>query len=439
MNRICVVTFLCLLGAGCSPSPTDVSDAVTSPSEATLETALEPLVTVVRAAPVLAQTPLARAMRPALLGGPTLGAGRAAEAVGLANIAEVRAAWRPSLTAGVDAGVSTASDAAFTPAIRLSQRIFDGGAARNRLAAAEVRSAKATAETKSLVSERALAAIRAWEDLYLARTLAKLAQASVERHDEIAEMVALRVEAGAGRNAEVLRVASRRAEASALLAEAIGNVSVAESRVREIFDDLPAVGPLPSAPDAARSVAGNPALIALRAEARAARRDRDAILAARAPAVFLELTGSAPRDRDPALTAGLRLDYEFGTDGRQSAALASADAVLDQIAAELTLAERDLERAAQNARTRQAALAQELIAARDSVDTARAVLADAESQFDGGRVDVLDLLELGRDVDRTATRAAQVASELRSAGYLTLFISGELLDTFGICIEGCDQ
>jgi outer membrane protein TolC len=438
MNRICIVTFLCLLGAGCSPFPTDVPDALTTPSAATAETQMEPPASVVRAAPILAQTPLARAMRPALLSGPTLGAGRAAEAVGLASVAEARAAWRPSLTAGVDAGISTASDAAITPAIRLSQRIFDGGAARNRVAAAEVRSAKATAETRSLVSERAFAAIRAWEELYLTHSLADLAQASVERHDEIAEMVALRVAAGAGRNAEVLRVASRRAEAAALLAAANGNVFVAESRLREIFGASLVVGPLPAPPDATRSVAGNPALIALRSEARAARRDRGAVLAARAPAVFLDLAGSAPRDGDPALTAGLRLDYEFGTDGRQGAALASADAVLDQIAAEFTLAERDLERAARDARARQTALVQELIAVRDSVDTARAVLADAESQFDGGRVDVLDLLELGRDVDRTATRAAQVASELRIAGYLTLFISGELLDTFGICIEGCE-
>jgi outer membrane protein TolC len=135
--------------------------------------------------------------------------------------------------------------------------------------------------------------------------------------------------------------------------------------------------------------------------------------------------------------AGLRLGYEFGTDGRQSAALATAEAVITQAVADRELAELDLQRALTNARGRQTTLAAELAAARRAAETSQAALADAEAQFSGGRVDILDLLELGRDVNRTAARAAEIASEARIAGFVVLYLTGELLDVFGLCVEGC--
>lgn len=436
IRGICTAVIFCLFGVGCGPVGSYTQDVVADATGSVA--AINQPVVRTRAAPVLAQTPLARALGPALLNGPTLATGRAGEAVEAAGVADARADWRPSIGLGLEASVSTASDSSTTPVIRLSQRVFDGGNSRYRLRAAESRTVVAAAQTTARVGERALAAIRAWEDLYLARTLVDLAQVSVARHDDIGAKVAMRVDAGAGRNAEVLRVASRRAEAQALFVSAASNVTVAESRLREIFGTLPVVGPLPAPPPAASSVTSNPAVRALLAEADAVRRDRDAVVAAaRAPTVFLDVTGSASQQSDPALGAGLRVDYQFGTDGRRAAALSVAEANITRVRADIALALRDLERAAANARTQQSTLDLELRAARDAAKTAQAALADAETQFDGGRVDILDVLELGRDVDRTTSRVAQLESERRSSGYVNLFISGELLDVLGVCIEGC--
>ena len=160
-------------------------------------------------------------------------------------------------------------------------------------------------------------------------------------------------------------------------------------------------------------------------------------MASRMPSVFLDVTARAPQNSDASVGAGLRLGYDFGTDGQRSAALASAEAQVAQAVADRELTARDLTRALADAQDRSATLAAELGAARNAAETSAAALADAEAQFAGGRVDILDLLELGRDVERTAARAQELASEARIAGYVVLYLTGELLEVFGICAEGC--
>lgn len=435
MRRDAALAVLSLFLAACSSGEAQIT---AEPQEVThdpnLESSLSP---VERPEPVLAQTDFARALTPALLDGPTLGAGRANEATQRAALGQAQAAWRPSLSAGIDAMVGTASDAEIAPFLQLSQRVFDGGVARNRTAAADLRLRQAAARTAIQVSERALAAADAWENAYLASQLVRLAQTSVARHDRVARMVEMRVQAGAGRNAETLRVASRRAEAAALLASAQSNLVVSQARLREIFDSTPSVGPLPRAPAATGSLHGSPVLRALQAEAAATQRDRAAVRASRMPSVFFDVVGSAGQDSAASVSAGLRVAYDFGTNGAQNAAEASADAAVESLAAEIALAESELGRTLATARARQAALSQELVSLRSSAETARAALDDAVARFDSGRIDVLDLLELGRDVDRAERRLAELESEHRRSGYSVLHVIGELLDRLGICLEGC--
>jgi outer membrane protein TolC len=160
-------------------------------------------------------------------------------------------------------------------------------------------------------------------------------------------------------------------------------------------------------------------------------------MASRMPSVFLDVTARAPQDSDVSVGAGLRLGYDFGTDGQRSAAIASAEAQVAQAVADRELTARDLTRALADAQDRSATLTVELRAARNAAEASAAALTDAEAQFAGGRVDILDLLELGRDVERTAARAQELASEARIAGYVVLYLTGELLEVFGICAEGC--
>ncbi|PXW66237.1 outer membrane protein TolC [Loktanella sp. PT4BL] len=428
--HLCVPLFL----AACSAPPVDAPEGDV-PMVAVVEAAETDLAT--GAAPVHAQTPLGVALQRAITEGPSLAVARAREAVSVAAVTEAEGAWRPSIRAGVDAGVSTASDPSLVPVLRLSQQIFDGGVSEKEAAAARVRVAQAQAETRSQLARRALAAIRAWEELYLARGLLTIAAEADARNQRFSDQIALRLRAGVGRNADMLRVASRRAEAAALLASAQGRVRAAETRIIELFDVPLDPAPLPLAPPPVAGIDRNPALIALEAQERAARRARDAVMASRMPSVFLDVTARAPQNSDASVGAGLRLGYDFGTDGQRSAALASAEAQVAQAVADRELTARDLTRALADARDRSATLAAELGAARNAAETSAAALADAEAQFAGGRVDILDLLELGRDVERTAARAQELASEARIAGYVVLYLTGELLEVFGICAEGC--
>lgn len=428
--HLCVPLFL----AACSAPPVD-APAEEIPAVAVVVVAETDL--TAGAAPVHAQTPLGVALQRAIAEGPSLAAARASEAVSVAAVAEARGAWRPSISAGIDAGVSTLSDPSLAPVLRLSQRIYDGGVSEKEAAVAEVRVLQTQAETRAQLAQRALAAIRAWEELYLARRLLVIASEADERNQRFADQIALRLRGGAGRNADMLRVASRRAEAAALLASAQGRVRAAETRMIELFDVSLNPAPLPLAPPPVAGIDRNPALIALAAQERAARRARDAVMASRMPSVFLDVTARAPQDSDVSVGAGLRLGYDFGTDGQRSAAIASAEAQVAQAVADRELTARDLTRALADAQDRSATLTVELRAARNAAEASAAALTDAEAQFAGGRVDILDLLELGRDVERTAARAQELASEARIAGYVVLYLTGELLEVFGICAEGC--
>lgn len=428
--HLCVPLFL----AACSAPPVD-APAEEIPAVAVVVVAETDL--TAGAAPVHAQTPLGVALQRAIAEGPSLAAARASEAVSVAAVAEARGAWRPSISAGIDAGVSTLSDPSLAPVLRLSQRIYDGGVSEKEAAVAEVRVLQTQAETRAQLAQRALAAIRAWEELYLARRLLVIASEADERNQRFADQIALRLRGGAGRNADMLRVASRRAEAAALLASAQGRVRAAETRMIELFDVSLNPAPLPLAPPPVAGIDRNPALIALAAQERAARRARDAVMASRMPSVFLDVTARAPQDSDVSVGAGLRLGYDFGTDGQRSAAIASAEAQVAQAVADRELTARNLTRALADAQDRSATLTVELRAARNAAEASAAALTDAEAQFAGGRVDILDLLELGRDVERTAARAQELASEARIAGYVVLYLTGELLEVFGICAEGC--
>lgn len=428
--HLCVPLFL----AACSAPPVD-APAEEIPAVAVVVVAETDL--TAGAAPVHAQTPLGVALQRAIAEGPSLAAARAREAVSVAAVTEAEGAWRPSISVGIDAGVSTASDPSLVPVLRLSQQIFDGGVSEKEAAAARVRVAQAQAETRSQLARRALAAIRAWEELCLARGLLTIAAEADARNQRFADQIALRLRAGVGRNADMLRVASRRAEAAALLASAQGRVRAAETRIIELFDVPLDPAPLPLAPPPVAGIDRNPALIALEAQERAARRARDAVMASRMPSVFLDVTARAPQNSDASVGAGLRLGYDFGSDGQRSAALASAEAQVAQAVADRELMARDLTRALADAQDRSATLAAELGAARNAAETSAAALADAEAQFAGGRVDILDLLELGSDVERTAARAQELASDAQIAGYVVLYLTGELLEVFGICAEGC--
>lgn len=390
-------------------------------------------------APVLAETRLGRAVSARLLSGPTLSAARAGERVAEARLADQRAAMGPSVSLGASAVASTGSNPALQPTLLLTQLLYDGGASAFSIAASAARTDAADATTRTRLTARALDAVRAWEDLYRAGRLLVIARASLARMSEIEDRVALRRSSGAGRAAETLRVAARRADAAATLARAEGELLATQARFSELFGSSNADGPVPTAPQMSAGLASSPRLSELQAELRAAKAELGARVAERAPAVFMDVTGGLDDDDEPALAAGLRLDYSFDSSGRRTAAIDAARAEVARLEAELTLAESDLRRAVSYAASREAALLAESRAITASEKAARQALENAEASFATGRIDILDLLDLGRDLDQAASRRIAVDAKYRLAGYERLAASGVLLDVFGIDVSGVDR
>lgn len=427
----CILPALALVA--CTQTATTGENGADAPISATDVTA--PAV-VERRAPVLQDTPLGQALRPALLQGSTLQAGRAAEASAQSGIEGARGLLRPDVSFGVRAGVRDTTGSQVSPVVQLSQRVFDGGSAANQIASAEARARAAQASTEARLNDRSLAALSAWEELHLARQLEEIAQAATLRYSDFEERIAKRINAGAGRNAEALRVASRRDEAAAELARATGRVAAAEARVRELFRSLPAVGPVPQAPPPRTGFDRNPAVVQINETLSAAQSTLQAREAERTPAVFLDVFGDLDAFDDPSVGTNLRLDYNLGTNGQRAAAIAAARSEVQRIEAERALLFEALEQSAAEAVARQQALTSERTAARRSEEAAEAALADADAGFAGGRFDIFDLLDLGRDLERAASRRAEVEAALRLSAYDRLAISGELLDVFGISLAG---
>lgn len=382
--------------------------------------------------PLLAETPVARTVRGAIFDGPTLRAGRAGEAAAAARVEEARSALRPSIKLGVTTGLGSNASSDVSPTTRLSQRIFDGSATRTRILAAETRVDVAASDTALRVTERTIQALAAWEELYTARLLKDIARSSVARNDELSSRIDRLIAAGAGRTADALRAAARRADARATLASAEGRVGEAEATAREIFGVLPTSRPLPRAPEPAFAGRASEALRALSSQLEAARADVAARIAESSPTVFLDLIGGLDAKDDPSVGAALRFDYALGTGGQREAAVNASEAEVNRLEAELALMMRDIERALASAAARDASLARELVAAREAEKAANQALDDAERGFESGRVDSLDLLDLGRDLDRAAARYAEIAAAHRFVGFERLALAGELLAVLGM-------
>lgn len=422
---------LAIVLVGCAAPDVPV-DGQTAPAVAGAADASRPVVE-----PVLAATPLGRSLRLMTEGDPVRRAGRAAERASLARLQEARSALRPTVGLQAEAGLSSEGGSDLSPVLRVSQRVYDGGAARSRIAATRQRVDVTRYEAEVALASRVAEAVRAWEDLHTARALERLAEGSVARHKDIADRVNRRLAAGAGTNAEALRVASRRADAEARLAAAAGRRTEAETLVVKYFGQVPGVGPLPKAPAPLADGLSSADIVALTASRAAAERELEAVRARLRPAVFFDVTGEAGSGDDPTLGVGFRLNYDFNVSGSATAAIEAAEAEVARLDAEITLARQDLTQAARSAAGREASLARQLAAAEAAARTARDALANADTQFSSGRVEIVDLLELGRDVDLAEARVAELAAAHRVAGYDRLWVSGEILAVFGICALDC--
>lgn len=390
----------------------------------------------------LAGTEFGRAVAQAVTTAPALARADAALRRSRAEETAAAGAFQPTISLGAEATterVAGLRDSGVTPFVRISQLVYDGGAARSDAAAASARVYQAQGTRLEEAAKTALAAIETWQNVVTRRALLDLATDNLTVHRDFLGMIAAAAEAGAGVQSDLLTARARLADAETRAIDARAALDRAEARFVEVFTRRPgALAALPAAPTLPGSdvtiIAESPRMRAIAARAAAASAELAAAEARKLPRVVLGATGSRSAGGGTDSSIDLSLNYALDTGRRRAAAAEAARADLDQVAAERDALAREITRALDFVRSDQKAGAQRVVAARAAERANAATVAAAREQFSVGRRSLLELLDAQRDfVNASATRiAAEDGAVLTD--YAALGLTGDILDAFGIVL-----
>lgn len=363
-----------------------------------------------------------------------------------ADLAQIRAGARPQLSLGADmtsAIVGGAVGAArLVPVLEASQLLFDAGATRARLRAGRETLLGQSIARETLAADLVLRAVEAAHDLHHQERLLRLAEDNVAVHAQLLAQIRDRVEAGAGGDGDRFSAESRLADARSRLAAIRNDLDRARAVHAEVFGlppsaRAPVAGPpVPRAPDlphgaTADAVAASPRLRSIETRIAAAEATRDALRAAIWPALALELGLSDPGGGAEG-RAAIRPRAVIAGGGQRQAALAQAQAQIDELVAQREAAAREVARALAFLRFDRSSGQERLAAARAALAAQVAAQQAVLAQFDAGRSDSTDLLEAQRELFQAHVTLAEAERLLLLSGYAALTLTGDVLDVFGL-------
>ena len=395
-----------------------------------------------RMAPSLADSAFGRAVAHAVLSNPALDAGDARVAAAEAELDSTRAAFRPQVTVGAEAGttlIGTGSSAT-TPLLQVRQLLFDGGATRSRTEAARAGVVRSYSDRVGSASNLALSAVEAQFVLAHERRLLELAERNLAVHRDFLTQIEDRLEAGAGTQADLLTARSRLADATARLVNARGRLERAEAGWREIYASAPpavvTTRPAPALPGGGDAVLieTSPRLRSLEAELAAARAALGAAEAARLPSVSVALSGRRSDTGNANVTGELSLAYDLATGGQRVAAIRAAEARVAELDAERNDLARQILRALEELRSDRRTGQERLAAAREALAANEASVEAAREQFEVGRRSITQLLDAQRDLVAASETLAQAELDLALSGYGALALTGDIIDVFGVTL-----
>jgi outer membrane protein TolC len=427
-TKVCVLAFAL---AGCSAP---VPEPLPVPSRES----------IARLGPVLADTEFGQSARRALLAHPVLAAGSARIDAAMAGVTAARAATMPRLSLGADVGANLLDGSAVGPGIlvvQVSQLLFDAGATRNRIRAAEAGAIRETIERENSAAALGLTLAESWGEVRFQRLLLSSATENHAVHRSYLEQIETRLAAGAGTEADILTARSRTADAAMREITTRGQLERAEARFAEVFGVPPArLSPLPSAPvlpsgAEAAFIAASPRIRSLEAEIAAARASAEAVRASRFPAIGLRLDGSYdPRSDRANAVAGLNPRVEIGPGSERAAAISRSAARVTELEAERTEVERQIQRSLAFLQSDQRSGRARVEAARVALEANRIAVEASEQQFTIGRRTLTQLLDARRDLYLASEALALAERDLALSGYAALALTGDILDALGVLL-----
>ncbi len=362
-----------------------------------------------------------------------------------ANRDAAKGEFLPQISLGLNArSERIASDLAdVSPYLRVSQLVYDGGAAAGNLTAARARILESRGSQLQTASATALAAIETYVLLLNRREVFEITRDNVTVHEDIEQQVAERVAKGAGSTADLMTARSRAADARTRFADAKARTDRAEARYREIFGAAPGRLPLPvAAPDLQRSdtqiIMDSPQVRQAEAAVLAAVAEQAAARARRNPEIRVAAFANQDRSRDANFGLDLAVNYQIDSTGQRRAAIAASDAQVAQSQAAREQLIRDIERELSFIRSDQQAGAERLrearIAARANADSVTA----ARAQFSIGRRSMIEILDAQRDYVNAQERLILAEHNSFLTNYAALSLTGDILDLLGVVLKPWD-
>ncbi len=424
--------FLVTLSSGCVSVPDLTGAAVSLSSGSVGAGASAP-------SPRLTQSAFGQRVRAAVETSPELAQSATRLEVAAANEDAAKGAFLPQVSVGINARSERIdSDIAdVTPYLRISQLLYDGGAASGDLAAAEANVLKSRGDQLQTAAATALSAIEAYVVVLDRRKLLEIATDNVAVHEELVHQITERSQQGAGSNADVQAARSRMADARTRLADAKARLDRANAQFRELFGSAPGVlQPPVEAPKLSRTDAEivMDSLQVRRADAAllSARAEQAAALARRQPDVRV----AAFADRDDGNNANFGVDlsfnYELDSTGQRRALITAAEARVKESEFEREAVIRNIRRELEFVRTDQQAGAERLQAARVAAQANANSVAAARAQFTIGRRSLIEILDAQHDYVNAQERLILAEQSYFLTNYAVLSLTGDILDLLGV-------
>lgn len=391
-------------------------------------------------------------VRAAVLAHPSLKAGaeRWSETEGVR--AEVRGGLFPQIYAGVGGestlverpGVDVPSDMNTNLYVRVTQLLFDAGALFRKIEAAEKRVEAQRFGLQVTAQSLALKALNAYYDVVRHTRRVALAEANLQRHQVLLEMIGEAVAGSVSSRSDLLRAQSREAEARATLAGARGDLERAQAVWREYFGDaelprqLPPLRPaLPATAAEAhqRLLAGSLELARLEQLAQATASDFEAEKANLLPQVSVQLTVrrfqlDQLRENDNEVVAAVQLSYPLYTGGSQTARRNQAVSRAGAARSDVDSLRSELQREVSAALADVASQTQRLKALELAMQAEEATILAYLEQFAIGRRSLADLLDAQRDLFGAALGLVDGTASVELAHYAVSAALGESLVFF---------
>ena len=427
------VTLLSILILTACAAPPDLTGVERSLSQGSVGTGVQ------AAIPRLTQSEFGQRVRAAVETNPNLAQSVTQLDVANANQRAAEGAFLPRVSVGMNARSQRVNSdiADVTPYLRVSQLVYDGGAASGDLAAAKARVFESRGGQLQTAASLALAAIEAYVVVLDRRKILAISADNVEVHEEIVRQITKRTSQGVGSSADVLTARSRMADARTQLADATARTERAEAQFLEVFGqppgqlDAPVEAPRLTRTDA-QIVLDSPQVRRADAALLAARAEQTAAVARRQPGIEIAAFADRDRSNDANFGVDLSFNYEIDSTGQRRAAIAAAEAQVREAEFARETLIREIRRELDFIRSDQQAGAVRLQAARLAAQANAESVAAARTQFTIGRRSLIEILDAQRDYVNAQQRLILSEQSFFLTNYAALSLTGDILDFLGI-------